>query len=285
MKNLLIVALSLIVLGALLIFGGYQLAGRRLEGFNSKGNEYVEKSYECKDDVDSVMIKEKSNHVIVQSGDTDKVLVTYYDKKDKELYNIREEKGKLSVVRNDVKEFNFFMIDFTEKATVITLPEDYEGELDLHNTSGGFEIHDVAGSTVNVENTSGGIELDNVKGEAISVKNSSGGIRLNDVESDTDVNVSNSSGSISLASVTAGGNVDAGNSSGGIKLEDLKAGGNINLRNTSGSIRGTIVGNKSDYKIRSEVTSGSSNLDDSDSGNRELNAKVTSGSIKIEFKD
>ncbi len=285
MKNLLIAAGALIVLGIVFIFGGYLLAGMRLEGFNSKGSEYVQKSYECKDDVYSVMLKERSNHVIVQPGDTDKVLVTYYDKKDKELYDIKEEKGKLSVVRNDNNDYVFFRIDFSEKATVITLPKDYKGELDLHNSSGGFEVRDVAGSKVDVGNKSGGIELENVKGEAVNVQNSSGGIRLTNVESDTDVNVLNSSGSISLTAVTAGGNVNAENTSGSIKLDDLKAGGNINLSNTSGSIRGTIVGNKSDYKIRSQVTSGSSNLDDTDTGSRELNARVSSGSIKIEFKE
>ena len=102
--------------------------------------------------------------------------------------------------------------------------------------------------------------------------------------SGSDIDVENTSGSINLVKVSAEGNISAHNSSGGIKLEDLKAGGDINLSNTSGSIKGSILGKQSDYKIRSEVTSGSSNLSNSDTGSRELNAKVTSGSIKIEFK-
>lgn len=283
MKNILIIAASLIVLGIMLMIGGWLLAGRTPAGFNSKNNQYVEKTYECKDNIDNIILKESSTHVTVRSGDVDKVTVDYFDNKDRELYDIKEENGTLYFTRNSEKSFVFFSIDLTEKATVITVPRDYKGALDLNSSSGGMELNDLTGSDIKVENTSGSIQLEGITGDTVSVKNTSGSIRLENVALGTDMSVENTSGSIKLNSVDAGGSISIKGSSGGIRLDSLKAGGDINIKNTSGSVKGTIIGKESDYKVNAEVTSGSCNLENSDSGNKELNVKTTSGGINIEF--
>lgn len=285
MKNVLIIGASLVLLGIMFVVGGYMLAGRKLSGFNSKNNDFVKRTYECTGDIDNIRVVEKSDHLTVRSDDVDKVTVTCYDNKDNGLYDIEEKDGVLDVIRNEKRGFHFFDIDFTDKSTVITVPRDFEGGLDLKTSSGGVELSDLTGKEIAIENTSGSIKIDNTKGDSLSVKNTSGGIRLANVTMGSDIAVGNTSGSIKFENVTAGGDLSAKGSSGGIKLDNIYADGNINIDNTSGSIRGTIKGKQSDYRIRAQVTSGSCNLTDSDEGSRELNVKTTSGGIKIEFTE
>lgn len=285
MKNVLIIGASLVVLGIMFMVGGYMLAGRNLSGFNSKNNNYVERTYECKGDIDSIRVEERSEHMTVKSGDVDKVTVTCYDNKDNEIYNIEEKDGSLAVIKNEKEGFSFFEIDFTDKETVITLPRDYKGSLDLKASSGGIDLTDITGTDIKIENTSGSIKISNTTADSLSAENSSGSITLKNVTSGSDISVANTSGSIKFENVTADGDVKAKGSSGSIKLDNLNAAGNIEINNTSGSITGAIKGKKSDYKIRAEVTSGSCNLDNTDNGSRELNVKTTSGRIDIEFID
>ena len=285
MKNVLIIGASLVVLGIIFIVGGYLLAGRKLSGFNSKNNSHVEKTYECKGNIENIRVNERSDHLRVESGDVDKVLVTYYDRKDKELYDIKEDGTTLVVKRNEEKDFSLFQIDFTDKATVITVPREYDGALELHTSSGGMELNDITATDLTADNKSGSVKLNNVTADSVKVHNTSGSIKLENVTSGSDISVENTSGSITFTNVTADGDLKAKGSSGSIRLESLYAAGNINITNTSGSIKGTIHGKESDYKIKAKTTSGGCNLTDSDSGSRELNVKTTSGGIKIDFEN
>ena len=284
MKNVLIIAASLVVLGIMFIVGGYLLAGRNFTGFSFGNDTYAEKTYECSGSIENINVNERSDHLTVESGDVDKVTVRYNDRTDKELYNIKEDGTKLIVERNDEKDFHFFEFDVAEKSTVITVPREYKGGFELHTSSGGMELNNITAAGLTAENSSGSIKLDNVTADSVKVHNTSGSIKLENVTSGSDISVENTSGSITLTNVTADGDLNAKGSSGGIKLESLNASGNINIKNTSGSIKGTIIGKEEDFKIKADVTSGSCNLTDSDTGSRELNVETTSGSINIEFE-
>lgn len=285
MKNVLIIGASLVVLGIMFIVGGYLLAGRKLSGFNPKNNSYAEKTYECSGSIENIKVNERSDHLTVESGDVDKVTVRYYDRTDKELYNIKEDDTTLIVERNDEKDLHFFELNGTDKSTVITVPREYKGGIELHTSSGGMEIINITAADLTAENSSGSIKLENVTADSAKVHNTSGSIKLENITSGSDISVENTSGSITFTNVTADGDLNAKGSSGSIKLESIKASGSINLKNTSGSIKGTIIGNEDDYKIKADVTSGSCNLVDSDTGSRELNVETTSGSINIDFEN
>ncbi|MCR4656143.1 MAG: hypothetical protein K5770_07950 [Lachnospiraceae bacterium] len=65
----------------------------------------MEKTYVCKGDTDCIKADESSNHLTVCSGDADKVTVTYFDRKNKELYDIGENGGTLAVSENSTGDF------------------------------------------------------------------------------------------------------------------------------------------------------------------------------------
>ena len=269
MKNAIGIALAMIIIGAILLGAGFMVAGGELTGFNSKDNHYVEKTYECKDDIDSIRIEETSGSIIVQTGDVDKAYVTYSDKEDESLYEIEESDGRLTVKRKEKKGFHFsfsLIFDFSEHVMTVTVPEDLAGDLDVENTSGSISLKEIGAKSVMVENTSGSITLDHVS-------------------SGSDITVNNTSGTISFTEIVAQGNVKADNTSGTIKLDNLSSGEDISLETTSGSIKGTIAGKESDYRITASVVSGSCNLKNTDQGSKKLNTSTTSGSIKIEFAE
>lgn len=214
---------------------------------------------------------------------------------------------------------------FLDTTMDVTVPKNFAGMLDLRCTSGRIMLTDITasslkgnctsgairGENVSIGNeaqlscTSGSIKLDNFKAGEITISDQSGCVLVDNIRADGSLSVSttsgvisikntdvsnnisaeNNSGSIRFENVTADGSVNARNTSGGVHFEMLKAGGNIALKTSSGSIKGSIVGNKSDYSILSKTTTGMNNLDNSRNGSRTLDANATSGSIKIVFVD
>lgn len=237
-------ALISIGAGILLCLLAYMLVGGVWTGFNSKGNEYIEESYESGTDIKELVIDESSNSIIMQSEDTDKITIEYYDNPDSSMYVIEEKDGKLKFKRNDRKFFKLINIDFTERNIVVTVPSDYKGDMSVELTSGSLKADDITADDLKLDCTSGSIKLNNVK---------------------------------------AKGDIDIDCTSGSIKFENLASGGDIEIDCTSGSVKGTIDEAKSDYTIRSETTAGSSNLSNTDGGRKKLDVETTAGSINIEF--
>lgn len=240
------IALILIGAGILLCMLAYLLVGGVWTEFNSKGTDYVAKSYESDGQVKEIRIDDSANEIVLQTADTDKVTIEYYDDPEKPMYTVGESDGKLEYLKSGRGKFRLINIDFSasERKTVVTVPADYDGLIDIDLSSGSVIADGIAAGQINIGNTSGSIELNNV--------------------------------SIS-------GNVDIGNTSGSIEFTNLKADGDICFGNTAGSIEGTIDGSESDYTITSTTTAGSSNLQNTTGGSKKLTAATTAGSIEITF--
>ena len=246
MEKITKIALISIGAGLLLCLLSYILIGGNWTRLNSKGNEYVSKTYESATDISQINIDETANSVRFVSADTDKITIDYYDNPDRSLYEISEDNGELTFERNSVSAFKLINIDFTERHITITVPSGYAGGIDVDMTSGSFKADDIQASQISLENTSGSIKLNNV---------------------------------------SVAGPLDIENTSGSIKFENLKAGGDISIENTSGSIKGTINGKKSDYTVTSETTMGSSNLENSSGGKYKLDIETTAGSVDVTFTE
>ena len=240
------IALISIGAGALLCILSFLLVGGRWTGYNSKGNEYARKEYESGTGIDKIKIDETANSVILQSADTDTVLIEYYENPDKPSYEIEEKDGELKFEKNDRSSFKLFNIDFSKKDVTVTIPEDYKGKLDIELTAGEIEATSITASDIKIDNTTGSIKLDNV---------------------------------------SSAGDIDVDNTTGEIVFTNLKSGGDIKLENTTGSIEGSIVGKESDYSIKADISTGDCNLSDSKGGSKNLNVEATTGNIEITFTE
>lgn len=150
------------------------------------------------------------------------------------------------------------------------------GQLDVKNStvsgnffaqgmSGGVWVYETsAGGDIEATNSSGWLTLEQVKGQNVTASISSGDLRLNGVISST---------------------VDCRSSSGNIFFDDVDATRQV-YRGSSGGIYGTVVGKMSDYTIHSSAGSGYNSLPISQpGGERELEASISSGSVKIGFSE
>ena len=264
MRTITKVALILIGVGILLGLLSVILIRGDWTGYNSKGNEYISKTYESGKNIKELVIDESANSTIIRSADIDNIKIDYYDNPDSPIYTIEESDGRLFFSRHNRSVFRLINIDLSRKDITITIPNDYRGILDIELTSGSLVGTDIKAGEMRLENTSGSIVLTN----AISEGN---------------ISLDSTSGSTELENVEAGGNFAMENTSGSIEFKNLKAGADIDMRCTTGSIDGSIVGSESDYSITSHTTAGSCNLKDSKGGAHELNVSTTAGSIDIEF--
>lgn len=244
MSKIIKIALILIGSGILLCILAAVLTHGDWTRFNSKGNDLVSKSYESGTDISELVLEENAQSVIVKVADTDTISIEYFDDPTTPMYEITEQNGKLAFRHVGNGPFKLVNIDFTDRTSVITIPRDYAGKLEVGISAGSLEADDITVSELQVGTSAGSIELRNV---------------------------------------TCTGNVDIGNTSGSVEFLNLEAGGDIDIANTTGSIEGSIVGSKDDYSISSETTAGSCNLENSTGGKHKLTAATTAGSIDITF--
>ena len=223
---------------------------------------YVKKTFTCENVVKSVRIQELAGEIVVRKGNVDHAEVIYSDRADDSEYDIVESGGELSIIRK--KRIHLFNVDFFRFSMTVTLPDDLEGELEISNKSGSIQVSSLSGKKAAINNMTGNIMIGNVISEG-------------------DLTVDNTSGSVTLVNVAAGGDIDVKNTTGKIRVENIKSGRNISLINVTGSVTGTIEGKESDYSISTKTVTGSSSLENSDSGIRKLKVRTTTGSIKLSF--
>ncbi len=283
MNKLSIIAGLMILAGILIVGGALLLAGGDFSVINTSGETYVDKEYVCRGEIDSISIDESSNGVIFESADVKNVIVKYCES-DKVKYDITEKNAQLTVIK-DTKFSISWGINLKDTKVTVLVPKTFAGDITVKSSSGSIKIADASANKVDLNHSSGSIELINISiADKLEAVNTSGSIKLENVTAKS-VDLSNTSGSVTITNVNAADSANVKTSSGSIKLDRLKAGGNITLKCTSGSVKGSICGKESDFSISAGCTSGSCNLENSSGASRELSAKTTSGSIKIEFVD
>ena len=318
----LIIAAGACVLGALLIALSISLTRGDWSKLNMSTIEYEKLQYDCTSDISAIEIYETSNEVMVVPGDVKKATVNYFYNEKYLNYEITEQNGTLTVKRlKGKKNIDFsFGFEFEWPEVVVTVPDKEYEKICINLSSGGAKVSDIDVNRIDVSNSSGLISLENVDASMIDVSNTSGAINLSDITADT-VEATSTSGGVKLSNVTApfvtaeatsgslslenivasdvntkvssgflnlrgvkADNINGKTTSGSVKVENLDAAKSISLEATSGSIRGTIIGNESDFSIISNTGSGSSNVESRIGGDKELNLKTTSGSIHVDFE-
>ena len=248
-------------------------------------SKYVKREYECSERIDQLRIDSKTDAIRITSGDVMRVRISYWENPGKYEYSCTEADGKLTLAF-DMSRGILGGIHCTFKDTTIevVVPRDFAGSMDVKCTSGKIELTDIHTENISIGCTSGLIRLSDVVSQGnITIDNKSGSIKLSEVKATKDVSVMNKSGLIRVNDLQTEGAFLSGNTSGGIHFENLKTGGSIHLKSTSGSVKGSIIGKEEDYSILAGTKTGMNNLTNSRNGGKELNVKVTSGSIKIQF--
>lgn len=254
MKKALIIALILLVAGALLVGAGWVLLQKYPVDMNTVKDSVYE--YGMDEVPTQIQITTLESRVELRPTTEDQWKVACMDKED--LYHIVELKdGVLTIKQIDVRAwydrigiFN----GFQDLSVIVYLPVQIYESLVIHSVSGSIKVQEgfvfsnaslqntsgsiscssrVTGS-LNIKNTSGSITVDGSVGGNLNVKNTSGSIRIwGGINGD--LNVTNGSGSIEVKNATPT-SATVKNTSGGIDLRDVICQGNCEISNTSGSI-------------------------------------------------
>lgn len=248
----------------------------------------ISSSYkECKFEsstVEDIEINELSENIIVEKGNSDKLVIKYYTPEKTNDVSLSESNGLVKYTRERKSDKVMIGIDYTDTTTVVTLPKDFHGEVKTTSTSGGTKISGAECSDLSAKTSSGSIKLENISADnSVNVKATSGSVKVSNVAASKS-SFETSSGSIKLENLVSTEKIIAKATSGSIHITDIVSDA-IGIKASSGSVGGTIKGRESDYSVLANTSSGSCNLDNSREGTKTLDVETTSGSVKISFAE
>lgn len=267
MKKILLTGLIFCLVGAGLIAASISANGYTFPSFMNDASDAVSATFVAERGVKHIVINGSSALISLQHGSVSNVTVDYtespttrhsFSQTDDTLYITQEADNSFF---NPLKFFSSIPLNIT-----ITLPLDAVDAIDVNLTSGNILLDTLHCETVNIQTTSGNTTIRDCLVEgATTIRSTSGSVRLENSD--------------------LVGNLSTTMTSGSLYLDRLMLQGNTKLKATSGSIRGDIKGKKDDFIITASVSSGSSNLDNTSSGDKQLDVEVTSGSIRIDFEN
>ena len=134
----------------------------------------------------------------------------------------------------------------------------------LENSNGGILIENVITKMIDVKTTNAKIKIDSVKSNQCDCKTTNGSIQVRDGAFATRLSTQSSNGALKVDGIIAT---------------------DIAMKTTNGSIKGSIIGNDSDYEIYSKTTNGSNNMPKEWGirNQKKLSAVTSNGPIHLEF--
>lgn len=241
-------------------------------------------------DFDSLEVNVASVNTYIEEGDEYKLEYKAYEKN---VPVVKEKGGKLTVEQPASKVFFGINLSFIREEEdqyyKITVPKNAgEINLDFDAASGKIAVSDV-NVKGKIELASGKAELNNINSKELILRASSGRMDLNKVElSKLDVEVL-SGKLVSENCVTD--ELVADMSSGSMDFDKIKF-NKGDFKVSSGSLKVNVLGKEDDYSYDVEASSGSIKIGDKKvgdeyriekSGDKEIKADVSSGSIKFSF--
>ena len=296
MKTALIVALILLVVGALLAGAGWVL----LQKYPIQQNVVKDVVYPFSSEnlPNAIQITTVDSRVEILPIEGDEWRVVCRETEDRN-HTVELVDGVLTVKQNgDVRKW-YEYIDvskaFQKPSIILLLPKQTYESLSVHSVSGSIQVQEgFAFSTanlqngsgfilcnssiegdLNVKNTSGSIYITGGVGGKLEVRNVSGSVKIKNVTPES-VTIKNTSGSIDLINVVCAGACNVENGSSSIKLEHCDA-ASFDLKTVSGGIKASILSGK---VFDCHSTSGGVHVPENSEGGT-FKARTTSGAIRV----
>jgi len=270
----------------------------------------------------NITLIDADTRVIINKSSDEKIHISYQESED--LYYIIDTASGIKFEKKDTfKWYQYvFTMNFDCPTFTISLPDGYEGTIDLKSTNGKItgenftankvtlkttndrvELKNItAASDLTITTTNGRIKLENIDAQKIGINTTNDPVELKNVEASGDLILRTTNGRVELESVIAQkidvqtsndtiktvnteslGSVSLKTTNGNILIANLKAGNDIDLKTTNSKIEGTINGKKSDYKITSRITNANNNLSNTTTGSLNLTVTTSNGKINIDF--
>ena len=296
MKTALIVALILLVVGALLVGTGWII----LQKYPIQQGVVKETVYPFSSDnlpsVIQITTVDSRVEIIPIEGEEWRVVCRETEGRN---HTVELVDGVLTVKQSgDVRkwyEYIGILKAFQRPSIVLLLPKQTYESLSVYSASGSIQVQEgfafskaslqnasgfilcnsfVEGD-LNVKNTSGSIHISGGVGGNLEVQNVSGSIEIKDATPES-VTIKNTSGAIDLINVVCAGACDVENGSSSIELERCDA-ASFDLKTVSGGIKASVLSSK---VFDCHSTSGGVHVPENGDGGT-FKARTTSGGIRI----
>ncbi|SCW35346.1 Putative adhesin [Ruminococcaceae bacterium YRB3002] len=307
-KVILITAGSLILLGIILTVIGFAVLSNTAKKATSKV-EYTHKEEVITEDIRNLNINEISENVEIRPSENGEIKVDYYDA-DNYMHQIETKGDTLEISVKTYsddspwwKRFSFhididgIMTESKDHPTVIYLPEDSFGKLNITNISGDVKIPEnysfddvtiettsgdvwsycVATGNTNIASVSGELDIRNIKASGLKVDTTSGNVTMNGCKVSDKIDIDTISGEVSLTDVESG-HTKIETISGDIRLRTLVT-DTADITTTSGDVTGTIAG-VHEYDV--DTTSGDVELPSSIKGEPLIKIDTVSGDVELD---
>lgn len=224
------------------------------------------------DNIKEINVTTKAAAIEIKKSTKNYIEVKYYGEKDDKELTLTKENQILEINENK----NYFCIGICNYAAhkiVISVPENYEYEINLKTTSGDINLEEINNQNLNIKTISGDVSVQ--KAENAKIETTSGDIEINEVNR---LNAKSVSGEIIIKFLKSKCNLKT--TSGDIEIDNLELLDDSDITSISGDIE--IDKNLGAY-IKTETLSGEVNVENNDRyAKNELKIKTTSGDIEVE---
>lgn len=228
-----------------------------------------------------------------------------YETDETQIYTMLQEKpGEHEVKNQDLSRNIAYDEDREMYRMTVQVPKEYAGklkvetgngyvtarelqnleELDCESVNAEINLEKISAREVSVETSNGRVSMETVQaGTKLDVETKNGEIELQTCTADT-VEVETNNGQISLQSVEAPVKTEVQTSNGMIIFTSLHS-PDISLKTSNGAIGGSIQGKKNDYRIQTNKTLGSNNLENKNGGTKKLRVETRIGAVDVTFEE
>lgn len=298
MKKVLVIALILVILGAILFAVGFAAKGFRI---SSTYGDFHTESVTVEDSFEGIQIK-GSYHVLRVIPSEEDTCHAEFDASEKITTTVEVADGVLTVQQKDLRKwYEFIGWSGNRGDLTLFLPEKAYAKLTVDSGSGSVELNTpYAFGNVEIEVGSGRISAQGLTAESLKTHISSGsgtfsGVTVNGALTATvssgsmnlteirtaSLSAKLSSGKLTMTDTVAAQNAEIDIGSGSVILDGFDA-ATMDVHISSGSLRGTLLTAKN---FDTHVSSGSIDVPPSDPSAGLCKIHVSSGSAKLTIKE
>ena len=290
MKTVLKIAITLLVLGLLLVFLGTMMS------VSWGGSKVEEKSLEFSEEIDTLIVEELSANLHILPSTDGKTHLEYRESEFDRLSS-RWEEGTLRLSRSDLRPWYRRFFNQSLGTTTIYLPEGRYQLLELRSISGDVTLEgDYSADEAKLHTISGNQEISGLVAETFSVYSVSGDFSLSEIRCGSDLRIETTSGDLSVQKLSAG-SLSIKSISGDCVLTDAEVAGELSVNTTSGvfkfehcdaktidieSVSGDVLLSlKTPKRVETDTVSGKVNVSDSDDLGERCRIDTVSGNITV----
>ena len=232
-------------------------------GWDITKSQWESKSYESgeNEQISNIDLSFSAGKLKIEFYDGDTIKVDYAENKYVTTkFKVTNETLKIS----STIRWHLHFLSFNDMPeTKVSIPQSMQLGLKLQINAGTVSVGEGTFNDINIEMSAGTISMSNVTCNKFDLNMSAGMMNISKIVSDS-FNADLSAGTLKVT---------------GLKCDD------IDLDLSAGTIKLGIVGKKSDYTIKADVSAGSCNVGNLHGGSKRLSVDVSAGSVNITFDE